>query len=1163
MSQEVYITGGVDPEDWFKAAAGKSKVAVTVVGGKNKREVADFRTTITAEDETDGPEEVDDSLQSKIAFVMHRVVESTVLAKPLKKELIYFLGELFKIYSPSKQEQPVVEYCTRILRGAGFRVFVDNINNLYATRGEAEGDPLVMLNAHTDTVQRDADKDVADFVEYVWMNDAYTGNGKMIGGDDKCGIAVALTLAVHTDLPMKIILTSEEEIGGHGARAITKTDLRGVSFFFTIDRMHGNDLISTYCGRPCAPKTFVDEFTRIAKEATGVTFRDTGGSFADTYTISAFVPGVNLSAGYYNAHTDKDFVLVDELYSVMMSVKAAIEHRQELDAAVKKAPADWQKPKYEYGYGWGGYGGMSYGGVGSKREPYYDDYYYRDKGRLPPARGRGGDRGASRGQTRLVGGTEAPKDKGYWYGGIRYDDDGSVIDDTNIPGGEDVVYDRELDTWVDTDRGLGWDRIKRKWVNLGSLKKSASQYGDVILPKTMGGKKVAEKCKISYGKDVGLDDREKYPVAFDKRTTAYERTLLEKYLGGEFNDIEWDNMLMMGVIDPVLHSVGINDVARRRGQKSASVMVGAEVTAEQGLSVLWDKSPDDVATEISGFLPGSVEHSIIRDFITDVISISELRRYMEEGQISEDMYVQAVKESNYRAMRGETEPEEEEESIQQEPMRGVGKSILAAPEDPGEHRILDYSIGGETLLLTKGEIEEIENFRSELYEDWQITPEDLAAVALGTADESEDTEDIELAVAEIENTLLQEALGLIQERFYEETYTPPSQRSGGRKKKGKAKTKKGRKKDAYEDTSITEFQLVFRDPRYEGHIHYITKGQVSSMQDWYDRESRTISNDDALEIKALQAQGEDFAVAKAHASEAYYKRRKNMFQRMEDAAESMELARGEEERRVYEFKWAGEMHEFILTEEEMIFLENLRVRLQKENPDVNEAEIAGEVVFVAEDMMKNCDVDSVYVTDPLMPAMDFGGRGAKKEPKTTAITVVPEDTKTLLTNIDMRDEANSGNRTQIMEVILRISRDGFVYEGKTHYLEKSFVREASLWSVMDETWNRASTRATAAKDHYLKYHPGDKEGSEIEYNESFSNEFIDAVSELERTMYTIERRRNRDRTYQQIFNNVTYRLTVPETEYVARAKNVYKLSNAEIGEKAKTMINNREGTFGA
>ena len=77
------------------------------------------------------------------------------------------------------------------------------------------------------------------------------------------------------------------------------------------------------------------------------------------------VPGVNLSAGYYNAHTDKDFVLVNELYNVMMSVKAAIEHRRELTEAIKRAPADWQKPKDDYWYGGGyGYGYGRGGGAG-------------------------------------------------------------------------------------------------------------------------------------------------------------------------------------------------------------------------------------------------------------------------------------------------------------------------------------------------------------------------------------------------------------------------------------------------------------------------------------------------------------------------------------------------------------------------------------------------------------------------------------------------------------------------------------------------------------------------------------------------------------------------------------------------------------------------------
>ena len=136
-------------------------------------------------------------------------------------------------------------------------------------------------------------------------------------------------------------------------------------------------------------------------------------------------------------------------------------------------------------------------------------------------------------------------------------------------------------------------------------------------------------------------------------------------------------------------------------------------------------------------------------------------------------------------------------------------------------------------------------------------------------------------------------------------------------------------------------------------------------------------------------------------------------------------------------------------------------------------------------------------------------------------------------------------------------------EGKPHYLEKYHVRDSFLWSVMDEVWNRSSNRAMESKDYYLKYHPGDKEGSETEYNEAFSNNFLDEISELERRMYVMERRRNKEPTYQQVFNNATYRLTVSETEYLARLKNTDRLTVVELGEKAKTMSNNRSGTFGA
>ena len=165
--------------------------------------------------------------------------------------------------------------------------------------------------------------------------------------------------------------------------------------------------------------------------------------------------------------------------------------------------------------------------------------------------------------------------------------------------------------------------------------------------------------------------------------------------------------------------------------------------------------------------------------------------------------------------------------------------------------------------------------------------------------------------------------------------------------------------------------------------------------------------------------------------------------------------------------------------------------------------------------------------------------------------IAPESPKTAITNRSMKEEANMGNLTQIMEVILRLSRDGFEYKGKPHYLEKYHVRDSFLWSVMDEVWNRSSNRAMESKDYYLKYHPGDKEGSETEYNEAFSNNFLDEISELERRMYVMERRRNKEPTYQQVFNNATYRLTVSETEYLARLKNTDRLTVVELERKLR------------
>ena len=182
-----------------------------------------------------------ESSVERIKKSMQRALELTVYSKPLKTELINILSDLCKIYSPTDKEKDVVTYCSMALMNAGFEVYVDKVQNVFATRASQDGTKLVCINAHTDTVQGESDKGIANTLQYLWWDDLMFGNGNMMGGDDKCGIAIALTLALHTNLPMKIILTSGEERGGKGVAELKKSDFDNVGFCLTIDRRGAND----------------------------------------------------------------------------------------------------------------------------------------------------------------------------------------------------------------------------------------------------------------------------------------------------------------------------------------------------------------------------------------------------------------------------------------------------------------------------------------------------------------------------------------------------------------------------------------------------------------------------------------------------------------------------------------------------------------------------------------------------------------------------------------------------------------------------------------------------------------------------------------------------------------------------------------------------------
>lgn len=171
----------------------------------------------------------------------------------------------------------------------------------------------VILTAHMDTVHKEPVKD-------FWGSERADGkhiisSPQGIGGDDRCGVYMILNILETTDMRPTIIFCEDEEIGGIGSDKFLKEKitLPLIKFFIELDRGNGNDLV------------FYDddnyEFADWCEEKTG--YKTAFGSFSD---ISHFCPaygisGVNISCGYYNAHTTDEYVVLEEMINSIAVTK--------------------------------------------------------------------------------------------------------------------------------------------------------------------------------------------------------------------------------------------------------------------------------------------------------------------------------------------------------------------------------------------------------------------------------------------------------------------------------------------------------------------------------------------------------------------------------------------------------------------------------------------------------------------------------------------------------------------------------------------------------------------------------------------------------------------------------------------------------------------------
>jgi len=267
--------------------------------------------------------------------------------------------EFINLCKPTQKELKVI--VKKRLLDAGYTDVVSGDGYVYA-----KGTVPVLLTAHMDTVHS---LPVIDFYEYEdEKGNHIISSPQGIGGDDRCGIYMILEII--KEHKCSVLFCEDEESGGIGSSKFCKTDLihelADLRYLIELDRANGKDAVFYDCDN--------EEFIQFIEENTG--YKEAWGSFSDISTLApkCGVAAVNLSCGYYNAHTTKEEVNVEEMLNTIEVVKKLLTVECEQFEYIEA------KHNYNYGYGYGyGYNyGYKYSGGYSRYYDWDDDDDYEE-----------------------------------------------------------------------------------------------------------------------------------------------------------------------------------------------------------------------------------------------------------------------------------------------------------------------------------------------------------------------------------------------------------------------------------------------------------------------------------------------------------------------------------------------------------------------------------------------------------------------------------------------------------------------------------------------------------------------------------------------------------------------------------------------------------------
>lgn len=175
-----------------------------------------------------------------------------------------------------------------------------------------KGEAPVMLVAHMDTVHKHPVKDIC-----VSKDGDILMSPQGIGGDDRCGVFALASCYEKSKVKPWLLFTCDEETGGKGAGMFAADyprlpkALRDMKVLIEIDRRGSDDAVYYDCDN-----------LDLEHYITSKGFETDYGSYSDICTIAPVmgIAAVNLSSGYYNAHTEHEYIVRSELMNTINRV---------------------------------------------------------------------------------------------------------------------------------------------------------------------------------------------------------------------------------------------------------------------------------------------------------------------------------------------------------------------------------------------------------------------------------------------------------------------------------------------------------------------------------------------------------------------------------------------------------------------------------------------------------------------------------------------------------------------------------------------------------------------------------------------------------------------------------------------------------------------------